>query len=785
MTPAAGTPATRAPSGRPGADRWAWRGYLIIGGLGIACYYFIPAGLWRDGAYVVMGGSCVAAICVGVHLHRPQRRLPWYLMAIGQLSWVIGDAVDSWYQDVDKLVPFPSLADAFYLGAYPVLAVALLLLIRRRRPGRDPAELLDTTIVTAGLGVLSWVVLARPTIAESQQSLAASVVGLAYPMADILLIALLTRLITTSGGRTPAFRLLLLAVGLLVLGDTASDLVSLASSSTSAFDFLWLCSYVLWGAAALHPSMRTLSDAVPNRGMPFSVSRLLVLAVAVLIAPATLAVELVTRSHIDGWAFVVSSVVLFLLVVARMNLAIDQIMAVNRQREQLQEDLAYQATHDSLTGLPNRAQALHLIEGALHRAQRTGAIVGLLFFDLDDFKLVNDTFGHRVGDEVLSQVAQRMLAEVRGGDIVARLGGDEFVVLLEPVDTEASVVDIANRLIEGASAAITTSTGHEVVVGASAGAAFSLDGSTDAEHLLGEADVALYRAKSLGRGRVEVFDESLRRELHDRAHFESAIEDGLRDGEFVLHYQPVIDVQTQQLEGFEALIRWDRPGIGQLAPDQFIPMAEASPLIRDLDCWVLHQALAQLAEWTSADAPPGRQITMAVNISGRHVSDPRIVADVEAALRSSGVDADRVILEITETILMDNLRAIRHLESLRDMGVAISIDDFGTGYNSILQLQNLPVDGIKIDRSFLASTHPASDKLIVLIVQAAHAFGLPVIAEGVERPDQLETLRQLDCDYAQGYLFARPLTAVAAEQFMQHRAPEFDPRPAPSSIDAR
>ena len=640
-----------------------------------------------------------------------------------------------------------------------------MLLIRRRQIGRDIAGLLDSAIVTAGLGLLSWVLLAHPTMIESQQSLAASAVGLAYPVADILLVGFLVRLVTTPGGRTPAFRFLLAAIALLILGDTASTLVNLVSSGSSTYDFLWLGSYVLWGTAALHPSMRTMSDPAPSEWQPFSRRRLLVLTLATLTAPATLAGQLLFTHRIDGWSVVAGSVVLFLLVVGRMNLAIDQIVASNRHRERLQADLAYQASHDSLTQLPNRARALEMIEGALHRAQRSGAMVGLLFVDLDGFKQVNDTFGHGAGDEVLREVSRRMQAEVRGGDVVARLGGDEFVVLLEPVDSQLSVLEIARRIIATVSAPIPmTMIGGQAGVGASIGAAFNLDGDTDPDRLLGEADAATYRAKALGRGRVEVFDESLRQALHERANLESAIVHGLGNGEFVVHYQPVIDVQTSALQGFEALVRWNRPGHGLVPPDDFIPLAESSSLICDIDRWVLEEALNQLARWTEAT---GRdEIWMAVNISGRHVSDPRIVADVLESLAASGVAANRLVLELTETIRIDDLRAMNHLHTLRNAGVAVSIDDFGTGYNSIMQMQHLPIDSIKIDRSFLASTHTASGQLVLLIVQAAHAFGLTVIAEGVELDTQLTALGDVGCDSAQGYLIAHPLYASLAEQFI-------------------
>ena len=562
-----------------GMRRVLWWWYGGVGLVVAAVYAVLPAGAGQDMVYVGVGLSSVAAIVVGVRIYRPVRRVPWYLMAFGQLLWVIGDAVDSWFQDVDHVAPFPSAADGFYLVAYPVLAVGLLLLIRGRRPRRDVAGLLDSATLTAGLGLLSWVLLARPTLEASQNSLAAATVGVAYPVADIVLAGLLIRLVMTPGGRTAALRLLLAAVALLIAGDSTSAALSLfTSTSTNAFDVIWLASYIAWGAAALHPSMRTLSEPTASAEVHFTKGRLAALAAATLVAPATLAVQWVTGSRIDAWAIVTGSVVLFLLVVGRMNVAIEQIVAGNRDRARLQDDLAYQAAHDSLTELPNRAQALRLIDGALSRARRSSAIIGLLFVDLDGFKAVNDTFGHRAGDDVLRCIAQRMQQSIRGGDTVARLGGDEFVVLLEPLDTQSSAVDVADRLVLAASAPITTSAGDKVRIGASIGVAISHDGAYDAGHLLHEADVAVYRAKTAGRGRAEVFDDSLRHELEDRATLKTALIQAIGHNELVLHYQPIIDVTTGTVSSYEALVRWQRPGHGLLAPAEFIDAAETRGL---------------------------------------------------------------------------------------------------------------------------------------------------------------------------------------------------------------
>ena len=449
------------------------------------------------------------------------------------------------------------------------------------------------------------------------------------------------------------------------------------------------------------------------------------------------------------------------------------------ERRALQDDLAHQAAHDPLTGLANRARMLELIDAALHRGQRAGTLVGLLFIDLDYFKIVNDTLGHRAGDDVLRAAAERMRLQVRAGDTVGRLGGDEFVVLVEPSAMPSDLVQLAGRLIASVSAPMFVS-GQEVTIGASIGVSVNPDGGTDANQLLHDADVAAYRAKAAGRGRAEIFDDALRSELEERAGLEAAITTGLAAGEFLLHYQPVVNLTTGVEHGYEALIRWQRPGHGFVPPDDFIPTAEQSDIICDIDRWVLQQATCQLVDWIRTDPEGYADVTMAVNISGRHLASSNIVTDVATALGAAGLPAEQLILEITETVLIDEPVAASHLCALRELGVAISIDDFGTGYTSIGQLQHLHVDILKIDRSFLASATPGTRELVTLMINAGHAFGLHVVAEGIEHADQLTSLIQMGCDSAQGYHFARPQSAAeiaARRRPTPNATPRTGPRP--------
>lgn len=747
--------------GRIRRDR-VWLIFLVASVVAIGIYELVPRGIVHDAIYFLIGLVSAAAIVVGIRINRPRRVLPWALMAVGQLIWSLGDATGAWLSDVAGINEFPAPSDGLYLSAYPLLIIGFWLLVRSRQLGPDPGGTLDSLAVTAGLALLYWVLLAKPTLLAHHASTGAAVIAGIYPFADILLIAGLVRLLTIPLRHSRSLRLLLAAVGTLIVADTlATALQLLTFASTEAFDFLWLVSYVAWGCAALHPSMRQISEPPRSAEVNFSRVRLVVLMVAVLTAPGVLAVEQWFGVPLNVWGVVVGSVVMFVLVVTRLGLGIGYVLRVNGERAEVQDELARQATHDSLTGLPNRAQAKSLIAQALGRAQRSGALIGLLFIDLDGFKAVNDSLGHSAGDEVLSCVATRMQETVRNGDVVARQGGDEFLVLLEPLDEDSSAIVVAQRLVDAISAPITLSSGRKTWVGASVGVALSQDARTDPEVLLNEADVAVYRAKDTGRGGIEVFDEALRRELAERNALEIGIAAAIANDELVLHYQPILSVRSGTVEGWEALVRWQRPGFGLLQPAEFIPVAERSDLICDLDSWVLREAARQLRVWSTRQRRPAAateadpETVMNVNIAARHVTRSRIVDDVALALAEAGLEPRRLVLEVSETALLNDPAALTNLADLRTLGVLITMDDFGTQYSSIARLGKLPVDSVKIDRSFLQRTDESS-RLLPLIIEAAHAFQLSVIAEGVENADQLAALQAGGCESAQGFLLGRP-----------------------------
>jgi diguanylate cyclase (GGDEF)-like protein len=739
--------------------RGLWRVYVAVGAVLICLYVITPSGIPRDAIYVVVGVGSVIALVVGARMHQPRSRAPWYLFAAGQAAWVTGDALYSWYEDIRQVSPFPSGADVAYLLAYPLLTTGIGLLIRGGGRRFDVRALIDSFIVVAALGLVSWAFIAQPMVEADGVPLLERAIAVAYPVGDILMLAMLVRLVAAPGVTSVALRLLVGAVVLQVVADTGLAAgVSETGTYMSGLDLVWLGSYVLWGACALHPQMRELSRRPGVRSDLFTMRRVVVLGAAAVLPPTTALVALTLGRSPDAWLSVGGTMVLTLLVVARMASAIVEVRLTTRQRDRLEEELLHRAADDPLTGLFNRAFVLRAVGDALRRARTASASTGLIVVDLDDFKALNDDLGPVAGDDVLVEVARRISDAAGPSRPVGRLHGDQFVVLVEHADAVETTTRLAGQLAARLARPHEVS-GHVVTVRAKIGVAVSMDGGTDASGLVHQALIASRRAAESPTGPFEVFDDDLRRELAERADVEDGLRRAMRDDDLELYYQPVVAVRAVVVDGYEALLRWNR-GAVTVMPDAFVPVAEKSDLICDVGRWVLQRATRQFADWLAADPDRFSALTVAVNISGRHLTDRRIVDDVADALRDSGLPAHHLVVEVTETVLVDEPHAMIQLGALRALGVAVSLDDFGTGYTSIGQLSHLPVDTIKIDRSFLsAAGGDGSSELVALMTAAAHACGMQVVVEGVERVDQLGLLQDLDCDRAQGFLFAAPLTS--------------------------
>jgi diguanylate cyclase (GGDEF)-like protein len=431
-----------------------------------------------------------------------------------------------------------------------------------------------------------------------------------------------------------------------------------------------------------------------------------------------------------------------------------------------EEELSFLATHDALTGLPNRTLILDRVEQMLARSARSQTPVAALFVDLDNFKSINDTLGHSVGDELLRAVTARLDGVVRGADALGRLGGDEFVVISEELSLSVGPELIAERLLDALKLPFNLGVDGTTRVTVAASIGIAAGERISAEELLRDADIAMYRAKWDGKNRYVVFETGMHDTIQNRMELEMDLREALENDEFFLAYQPTIDLSDMSPTGVEALIRWKHPVRGVVQPDDFVPLLEETGLITEVGKWVLEEACSQGAAWRAGGYPIG----MAVNVSGRQLDTDQVMADIEGALSNSGLDPAALTIEITETTLMRNAEeTARRLTAIKQLGVRIAIDDFGTGYSSLAHLQRFPVDALKIDRSFISGLqhNQEGETLVRTLVQLGKALSIETFAEGIEQQRELSLLRDEHCDTGQGFLFARPLDAAATEVFLQ------------------
>jgi len=861
----------------------AWRFYLIAAvGVGVA-YFALPPAQAKLVAWPVIGWSSVTAMLIGVRLHRPDAERAWYLLIAGVATFVIGDNLYSFTNYVKHdVITFPSFVDPVYLAMYPLLFAGLLLLARKRTPGRDVASLLDASIITGGAGLVFWVLLIVPYFRDQDMLPLARATAIAYPLGDMALLAVAIRLAVASGRRPPAFWLLAGSVVPLLIADALYGFLNLTGTwhEHHPVDVGWIAFYVGWGVAALHPSMHELS--VRSTATPrVSPRRLAIVGSAAMIPPAVLFIQQSTGPITDGYAIALTGAVLFALVLVRTNgvarevadkrnearfqalfdnssdavVVVDIIGRVNyltpstervlglkpgallhqpigrflapdderelsvllsspggtttaewqvsaadgtvrdlevvtadlrgdpridgvvltmrdiSERKRLDAELRRQALHDTLTRLPNKSLFDDRVAHALGRADRSHSEVAVLFLDLDNFKLVNDSLGHSAGDELLKAVAARLLSVLKAGDTVARFGGDEFVILMDNVEDAAQSQDLAERIIASLNRPVPAE-GRELLVTVSIGIAVSQPGMDRANDLLRHADLALLRAKTRGRARYETFRAYGSGNAVDLLFLETDLWRAIERQELKLFYQPEFSVESGQLLGFEALLRWDHPTRGMLLPSAFVNLAEESGSLVAIGLWVIEEACRQLQRWEELSA---RQfpLEMSVNLSVRQLEEPDFAKRVATILATTGTDPAALRLEITESILVgDDGEALAVLAELKSLGVRLAIDDFGTGYSSFSYLKTLPVDSVKIDQSFISGLELDDSNLLIVqgIITMAHDLGLVVTAEGIETAEQLAVLQRVQCDRAQGFLLARPQPSELLDTMMSGRS---------------
>jgi len=1033
-------------------------GYAVWMTLLVALYFWLP-GL-RVETWGLIGLSGVTAIVAGVIINRPSRKAPWLLLALAQASFAAGQVSFLLAQEIGTKLPFPSFADLLYLLTYPLYAAGLLIFIRWRTPDRDRRSLIDALTLTAGLALLSWIYLVLPYVHDPGLTWLQKSVAIAYPLGDVLVLAMIARLLAPGTAQARCVQLLTLGVLGLLAADVSFGLLQLHGSfhNGTVVDLGWAVSYGAWGAAALHPTMTELTEPVKRQYAEVSPMRLIVLMLASLIAPIVLFTHALRGGGPYESVIAVFSAILYLLVLSRLwdvarshrralgreravrqagvslvaaatmgqvadavrfaadtllsprphgdvllavrtdgrfyavteasadpasmgalgelagswlplvtgpapllapvtrlpeqaralvpggewmllcpltlqehpsgesrigvlavfgeqriladlsatmdilahqvALAAEQIMLrreVMRQgneayfrtlvqdtsdavlivsddgkiryatpsatsifgeisvegshlrdlvadgerddlvrtlmqpragaslssryvdqritrhdgvsvdvqvrssdlrddptvaglvltfrdvteQRQLEEQLKHQAFHDALTRLPNRLLFQDRIWQQLARARRDGMTAGVLFVDLDDFKVVNDTMGHGVGDELLVAVAVRLSGLIRDSDTAARLGGDEFALLIGDVADSAAVEATADRVVRAFSEPFVLASGA-VLTAVTVGVATTQD-SADTDELLRHADLALYAAKAAGKRQWRRYQPVLSAGLVRRRELQAALEEAVAHSAFTLAYQPIVALTTGELAGFEALVRWPHPQWGMLQPNQFIALAEETGQIIPLGSWVLGRAAADMARWRQAPgqgplngsavpvmdggASP-RGLYVSVNVSARQFSDPGFVDGVREVLRESGLEPWALMLELTESVLLRrDERVHADLRELKAIGVRLAIDDFGTGYSSLSYLRELPIDVLKVDKSFVDGIAVSGQRLALAegIVQLARTLRLEVIAEGIESEVQRDLLTSMGCQFGQGYVLAMPMPASEAE----------------------
>ncbi|HVP01456.1 MAG TPA: EAL domain-containing protein [Solirubrobacteraceae bacterium] len=1020
----------------------AWWLYLVGAGLLAFAYLLGPPLLHSGPVYNLIGLSGAAAILVGTRINRPSDARPWYLFALAQSLFVTGDVLAYNYQRLfGSQLPFPSVADVFYLAVYPVLIAGLLILIRQRNRGRDTASLIDSLIITIGLAVLSWIFLMAPYAHDATLSTPTKLTSIAYPLMDVLVLGVAVRLAVGEGRRGTSFYLMIGAIVALLVTDAIYGwfLLNGGYETGGWLDGGWIVFYMLWGAAALHPSMRTVSQT-STRTQRLSAVRLAALGIAALTAPIVQIVQ-VSGAGADEIIVAAAGMILFLLVMARMvGLVTTQERAARRERtlrkagaalvtatgeesileaahvaasklagpnvvvrawrvedregtptvippaggahpaplsrlpgpafaalllrksvdvpgvvgladipagqpvflvplfvrdelrgliaasasaplpgavrsgietlayqvalalesatlteelvrnksearfgslvqnssdvvlvidpsttihyvspsiervlgyeaadvmetraaelvhpddragalhaisavagaaegaselvefrirsaagdwlsaesltsnlthdenvggivlnvrdvserKRFEAELARQAFHDSLTGLANRALFRDRVEHALaRRRERSGSQVAVLFIDLDDFKNVNDSLGHVSGDVLLREVGTRVSGAIRAEDTAARLGGDEFAILLEDVEGGDRASEVAQRLLVTLAEPLLLD-GKDMSVSASIGIAFAGEGeeAVGSEELLRNADVAMYTAKEHGKGTFQIFEQAMHASVVEQLELVADLQTAVQDDQLVLHYQPIFRIDTGEITGFEALVRWSHPVRGFVSPADFIPAAERSGLIVSIGRWVLETACRE-AVAVQRLGRGGEPLKVSVNLSARQLQRPDVEDHVRHALEVSGLDPALLVLEITESMLIDDWDlALERLENLRAIGVKIAVDDFGTGYSSLNYIRQLPVDILKIDKSFVDGLVESGSEtaLMAAIVDLASVLQLHPVAEGVEHESQLHRLRSMGCELGQGFLFSRPLPAAQLHALLQ------------------
>ncbi|GIF66544.1 hypothetical protein Ais01nite_45790 [Asanoa ishikariensis] len=730
-------------------------GLFVLVGLAAAIAYLVVDSTTASGiTFAVVGAGAAASLVIGSGRNGARPRWPWLLLGAASILFVIGAILRPW--STEQRGATELMGDAFTLPGYVLMFAALVgFLTVKHGPKRH--AVIDGMLLGLGAGLIFALLFSVPAAGIADRSAAVSTVAGLYPIFDLVLVLLVANVAFTTAVRGPSYLMLIGSMVLLLAGDIGYAIIGVNGTlnGNRLIDLPFLLGFVLIGACALHPSMRHIGRRTPLPVQAWSWRRLLLLIPA-LAVPFVLTATIPDLSRLDRVVLAVGGALMVALLLLRSVSAVQAYAAAQREYE-------YQATHDHLTALPNRALLVDQVGQILARPTDPDRPLWLFFLDLDGFKLVNDSWGHYAGDRVIVEVARRLRRTVPAGAAVARVGGDEFVI------AHMSTADEAIALSERVLASLTLplqATASDVVVSGSIGIAGSAVAKTDdagaplvtAEGLLRDADTAMYQAKAEGRGRWVLFDSTMHDRVRDRIELELSLRHALAHDQLRLAYQPIVRLSGARLTGVEALIRWEHPTKGTIAPTKFIPVAEETGLITDLGRWVMREALRQLAEWRRNDVV-NDEFWLSINVSPRQLRDPRLPGELAEALVENGLSGESVMLEITESVMVDGSQVTDQvMADLRGLGVRLVVDDFGTGFSALGYLRRHPVTGVKIDRSFVGGlgTNPEDEEIVRAVVAMSSALGLTVVAEGVQTQSQRDVLQALGVVYGQGWLWGRP-----------------------------
>jgi diguanylate cyclase (GGDEF)-like protein len=725
--------------------------YLVVGGICTVVAISAPQAQLRESLYLF---ACIQLIPVLFYACRRNGVSPevaGFLVAVG-LLYAGAQLVSG-----DEPTYTNALAVTMGLAGTACIIFGLVAMLRRRGVTPTQGLLGDGLIVGLGAWVISWAALVQPIVNETGTTAWSTVLyGMYQPTASVVLFLVVVVLLDQRN-RPASMWLLAAALTFNLLGDLLYALIDaghLPASTERVALPMYIAAFFSAGGAFLHPSITQVTRAqLPSRR---PVMGRLIVTTSSLVFPVIVLAGTSANDTTDKIVRSISAVVLAAVVTARVAQAV-------RANNVAQAELLHGAQTDPLTGLPNRSVLLQQINDLMRGSWNPDTHPTLFFVDLDRFKNINDSLGHAAGDEVLMMVAQRLTNAVPDGAMVARLSGDEYVVLDPAAKSQGASMALAERLLAVFREPLALSQGDVFVTASIGVAAISPTSSTSPEDLVRHADTAMYRAKDAGRNCMAVYDESMHERVAHRLAVETALYRALDRRELRLFHQPILDLHTGEVEGFEALMRWQQSDGTIVSPAEFIPIAEDTGTIVPIGSWALLEALTQLRRWID-DGVCSPSATMSVNVSPRQLGDTNFPAIVSEALTRSGVSPQLLWLEVTESVMISEPElALATLRRLRSLGVRVALDDFGTGYSSLSLLQKFPLQRIKIDRAFVhgVADNPNDRSLVRTIVAMGRSLGLDMVAEGVESVHQLQVLSDLGCGKAQGFLISHPVPADA------------------------